>query len=61
MCQPIWGFDIPSALPPLPPVQLPGPLDFWRLLFYKFSLFKCLTHFFVKGFDLVDLSFWAIH
>ena len=32
MCQPIWGFDIPSALPPpLPPVQLPGPLDFWRL------------------------------
>lgn len=61
MCQPIWGFDIPSALPPPPPCATPRAFGLLKIIFYKFPLFKCLTHFFVKGFDLVDLSFWAIH
>ena len=61
MCQPIWGFDIPSALPPPPPCATPWAFGLLKIIFYKFPLFKCLTHFFVKGFDLVDLSFWAIH
>ena len=64
VCQPIWGFDIPSALPsplPPPPCATPWVFGLLKIIFYKFPLFKCLTHFFVKGFDLVDLSFWAIH
>lgn len=61
VCQPIWGFDIPSALPPPPPCATPWVFGILKIIFYKFPLFKCLTHFFVKGFDLVDISFWAIH